>query len=324
MLLSIPSIFVILYLLGAMAGFSRLDWWVAMLFPTCVFLAHQTLPGASYLAFCSMIEHAAASYPTPIAAAGLASTGAVWYYMGRVRLGPSPHRDSGGAPLRLPGSRFGQFLLGEAARRSHLDRWKYACGALYETPVLGHVWFLILGGLVVLALIAYVPDIQLFVFVSVCVDLVSEVDLPVRSTFFPVAGRRERYFATMALVAALWVYSLLVGSAIILGANLLVCILPDLALGRFELSPGFVKAEYLWVPLVATPIVVLGRALYHANRRGFMVFLAVSMCLFFTIPTIATVLPTYVAFSVAALAWILCAVTFRRLALHSDLVWQKQ
>jgi hypothetical protein len=154
--------------------------------------------------------------------------------------------------------------------------------------------------------------------------LVTDVDLPVLLTFFPVAGRRERYFATMALVAALWIYSLLVGSALILGTNLLVCVIPDFTLGRLEMSPGFVETECLWVPLVGIPVVFLGRALYHGSRAGFVIFVILGVCLFLTIPTIAILLSTRVVFSVAALAWILCAVTFRRLTMRRDFVWQKQ
>jgi hypothetical protein len=326
MLISTPGIFFVFYLFGATAGFYGLDWSVAMLLLIGVFLVHHVLPGASCLAFCSMIEHAAACYPAPVAAAGLATAGALWHYMGRVRLVPSSYYedDEADEPVRSPGSRFGQFLLGEATRRSHLDRWRYACGALYRAPVLRNARLSFLGSLIILALIAYVPWARFVLFILACVDPVRDVNLPVRSTFFPVAGRRERYFATMALVAALWVYSLLVGGAIILATNLLVCVVPDLAVASLKLRPSFVEIEYLCVPLAGTPLVILGRALYHESRAGFVVLILVGVCLFFTIPIVAAVLSTRLVFGVAALAWLLCAVTFRRMALCRDLVWRKQ
>jgi hypothetical protein len=217
------------------------------------------------------------------------------------------------------------FFQRAIARRGLSDRRRYVWGALYLTCVLMVPQWTGLVCLVLLAAVwsGFAPSVAPFVIGVVPLMMAGLLQPPLGTTLLVAGGRRERFFATAALMLGLGAASVLVVGVAIALTHLLAPLVPAFEWKGIVLHLQPVCPALLLVPLVVFPVVTLMNILFR--RRP--VWLLVSLMLVFVVVSFCAALlgrlgatqPGLSAVGIL-LSWSICLAAVRRIALHRDLV----
>ena len=218
-----------------------------------------------------------------------------------------------------------RYFQGVIGRRPLSDPGKYAWGTLYTTCVLvGPQWKGILAlALVWLAFGGYFPAAAPMFMGFLPLMTAGFLQSPLGTVLLVAGGRKERFFATVALIlgfSAVWV--LLFGVVVGL-THLLAPVVPAVTVRGYTLSLHAISFQVVWIPLVLVPVVGLVQTLFCRKP----VSLALSIMLVTTIMMMSSSpLGLYQAVTPMAavggtiLTWGICMSLLYRIAMHSDLV----
>ncbi len=211
--------------------------------------------------------------------------------------------------------------------RSLSDLGTYAWGALYTTGVLvAPQWRGVLTvALVGVALAGYFPPLAPMFMSFLPLMTAGFLQSPLGTALLVAGGRKERFFATAALIlglSILWVllFGLLVGLT-----HLLAPLVPAVTVRGVTLSLHAISFQVLGIPLVLVPLVGLVQTLFCRKPAWLML----SITLVTTLIIISsTPLGLYCAITPAlaiagtVLSWGICLSLLYRIAMHRDLVRQ--
>jgi hypothetical protein len=204
---------------------------------------------------------------------------------------------------------------------------KYAWGALYTTCVLvAPQW----KGILTLALAwtvfaGYFPAVAPMVMGLLPLMTVGFLQSPLGMALLVAGGRKERFFATAALILGFSVLWVLLFGALVGLTQLLAPIVPAVTVRGATLALHALGFEMLAIPLVVVPVVGLVQTVFYRKPMG----LALSIILVATFMMISsTPLGLYRAVTPALavggtlLSWGICLSLLYRIAMHRDLVRQ--
>lgn len=204
---------------------------------------------------------------------------------------------------------------------------KYAWGVLYTTCVLvGPQWkWLLTFTVLAITCTAYFPPMAPGVISVVFFMMTGFVQPPLCTAWLVAGGRRERFFATVALILALGVVSALMIGVLAGLTHLLVPLAPPLRFKGLTLDPHAISFTVLLVPLVLLPVVGLLQTLFCrkplALALSIMLVLAIIMVSSLPLNLYQAVTPM-LAVGGTVLSWAVCVSILYRIAMRSDLVRQ--
>jgi uncharacterized membrane protein YccF (DUF307 family) len=220
--------------------------------------------------------------------------------------------------------RFFQRVIGS---RPPFDPGKYAWGALYTTCVLvAPQWKGILTiALAWTAFAGYFPAAGPMVIGFLPLMTAGFLQSPLGTALLVAGGRKERFFATVALILAFSMVWVLLFGVFVGLTHLLAPVVPALTVRGVTLTLHALGFAILAIPLVVVPVVGLVQTLFYRKPVG----LALSIMLVATIMMISTSpLGLYRAITPAlavggtVLSWGICLSLLYRIAMHRDLVGQ--
>jgi hypothetical protein len=218
--------------------------------------------------------------------------------------------------------RFFQRVIGT---RQPTSLAKYAWGVLYTTCVLvGPQWkWLLTFAVVAITFTAYFPPVAPGVISVVFFMMTGFVQPPLCTAWLVAGGRRERFFATVALILVLGVVSALLVGALAGLTHLLAPLAPPIRFKGLTLDPHALSFQVLAIPLVLLPVVGLLQTLFCRKP----VALALSIVLVLTVIMMSSmplalyqVVTPAIAVGGTVLSWAVCVSILYRIAMRSDLV----
>lgn len=218
--------------------------------------------------------------------------------------------------------RFFQRAIG--ARRS-TSLSKYVWGVLYTTCVLvAPQWkWLLTFAVLAITCTAYSPLMAPSVISVVFFMMTGFVQPPICTAWLVAGGRKERFFATVALILVLAVVAALLVGVLVGLTHLLAPLVPPVRWKGLTLAPHALSFQVLAVPLVLLPVVGLLQTLFYRKP----VALALSIMLVLTVIMVSSMpLSLYQAVTPAlavggtVLSWAVSVTILHRIAMRSDLV----
>lgn len=227
-------------------------------------------------------------------------------------------------PKNIPPSldRFFQRAIGT---RRPTSPAKYAWGVLYTTCVLvGPQWkWLLTFAVLAITCTAYFPPMAPGVISAVFFMMTGFVQPPLCTAWLVAGGRKERFFATVALILVLGVVSALLVGALAGLTHLLAPLAPPIRWKGLALDPHALSFQVLAVPLVLLPVVGLLQTLFCrkplALALSIMLVLAIIMVSSMPLNLYQAVTPA-IAIGGTVLSWVVCMSILYRIAMRSDLV----
>jgi hypothetical protein len=220
--------------------------------------------------------------------------------------------------------RYFQRVIG---RRPPSDLGKYVWGALYTTCVLvGPQWKGILAlALVWLALGGYSRAAAPMVMGFLPLMTVGFLQSPLGTALLVAGGRRERFFATVALILGFSVVWVLLFGVLVGLTHLLAPVVPAVTVRGDTLSLHAISFQVVWIPLVLVPVVGLVQTLFCRKPvwLALSIMLVTAILMLFTSPLgLYRAITPMVMSGATVLTWGICLLILYRIALHSDLVRQ--
>jgi hypothetical protein len=204
---------------------------------------------------------------------------------------------------------------------------KYAWGVLYTTCVLvGPQWkWLLTFAVLTVTCTAYFPPMAPGVISVVFFMMTGFVQPPLCTAWLVAGGRKERFFATVALILALGVVSALLVGVLAGLTHLLAPLAPPIRWKGLTLAPHALSFQVLAIPLVLLPVVGLLQTLFYRKP----VWLALSIMLVLTLIMVSSmplslyqVVTPALAVGGTVLSWAVCVSILYRIAMKSDLARQ--
>jgi hypothetical protein len=291
-------------------------------------------------------------YRLPVILSGVGTAMTAWWWLGRANrfraycgkpvLGPlfawdtvevqRKRRAAASTSLSQPHPVIDRYFLAAIKRCEHPGLAQHIWGAFYTTLLqMIPEWKTgILAGLGLLACIlwaGYDPSsAPFFITIFPLIGAMSMDEL--HSSLFlelPIAsGRRERFYATIVLLGIAAGVSILGLVLTILTLNLLMPLVPEVCVGGRTLTFHPIPLRLLELPMVAFPL--LGLASIWLSKKAFGRLLPgvviAAWMLLVSHGTSVPGLPLKAVLFVTILAWLICALGIRRIAMRSDLVRQ--
>lgn len=266
--------------------------------------------GAAFLDLHVVAERVILNHPFVIAFLGLATTAAVWIWLGNhnwarrfctvSRLGmldvwdQNKMREYGRKQAATKPDKFKnhpepwveQFFLGRMKRCDHLGPGRYIWGGLYTTYGIALSGWkgLLSGWLVALALVLCLsywrPEGTNILFLMVGAMAIN-MRLPVYSSLAIPGGRNERFFTAIILagsVAVLVTAALAVTAAASMG---LTPIMPEVTLRSVDLSFHAMSLRLLIIPSIVIPIALALRLILFRNPYSAIASISLMMAMMF-------------------------------------------
>jgi hypothetical protein len=202
---------------------------------------------------------------------------------------------------------------------------KHAWGVLYTTCVLvGPQWkWLLTFAVVAITFTAYFPPVAPGVISVIFFMMTGFVQPPLCTAWLVAGGRRERFFATVALILVLGVVSALLVGVLAGLTHLLAPLAPPIRFKGLALDPHALSFQVLAIPLVLLPVVGLLQTLFYrkplALALSIMLVLAIIMVSSMPLSLYQAVTPA-LAIGGTVLSWAVCISILYRIAMRSDLV----
>jgi hypothetical protein len=218
-----------------------------------------------------------------------------------------------------------RYFQGVIGRRPPSDPGKYAWGALYTTCVLvGPQWKGILTlALVWLAFGGYSRAAAPMVMGFLPLITVGFLQSPLGTALLVAGGRRERFFATVALILGFSIVWVLLFGVVVGLIHLLAPVVPAVTVRGYTLSLHAISFQVVWIPLVLVPVVGLVQTLFCRKPvwLALSIMLVTAILMLFTSPLgLYQAITPMVMSGAAVLTWGICLLILYRIALHSDLV----
>jgi hypothetical protein len=204
---------------------------------------------------------------------------------------------------------------------------RYAWGAAYTTCVLaGPQWKGILTlSLAWTAFAGYFPAVAPMVMGFLPLMTAGFLQSPLGTALLVAGGRRERFFATAALILGFSVFWVLLFGALVGLTLLLAPLVPAVTVQGVTLTLHAISFHVLAIPLVVVPVVGLVQTLFHrrpvALALSIMLLTALVMISWLPLGLYRAVAPT-LAVGGTVLSWGICLFLLYRIAMHRDLVRQ--
>ncbi|OHB67224.1 MAG: hypothetical protein A2Y76_12225 [Planctomycetes bacterium RBG_13_60_9] len=220
-----------------------------------------------------------------------------------------------------------RFFQGVIGSHGPSDPGKYAWGALYTTSVLiAPQWKgLLTIMLFAVAMAGYSLLMAPFAISFISLMMTGLIHPPIRAALLVAGGRKERFFATVALILVFGAASVLIVGVLVGLTHLLALIVPAVTWRGVTLDLQAISLTVLAIPLAIIPIAGLIQTLFYRKP----VWLALSamlvmviMMLFFTAPGSYQAVTPARAIGGTVLSWGICLSIMYRVAMHSDLVRQ--
>jgi len=218
--------------------------------------------------------------------------------------------------------RFFQRAIGA---RSLSSPGKYVWGVLYTTCVLvGPQWkWLLTFTVLAVTFTAYFPPVAPGVISVVFFMMTGFVQPPLGTALLVAGGRRERFFATVALLLVLGVFSTLLIGILIGLTHLLAPLVPPIRFKGLTLDPHALSLTVLAVPLVLLPLVGLLQTLFCRKPvwLALSIMLVLTVVMAFSLPLgLYEAVTPVLAVTGTVLSWGICLSILYRIARRSDLV----
>jgi hypothetical protein len=171
-------------------------------------------------------------------------------------------------------------------------------------------------------LVSYVPETwSLFLISITAITGVRAVRLPTHMGVFPAGGRRERYVATMMLLASAWVLCIACVGMAVLESGIVSWVVPNVTLFGVTLSPDPLSVRFFWAALVLPPAAMLVLVLGHLN--AWVSSILVGAVIVGVVPVgirLGSALGTGHVLVASVVLWVFVVVLVRQLAWRGDLV----
>ena len=220
-----------------------------------------------------------------------------------------------------------RFFQGAIGTRRPSSPSRYIWGVLYTTCVLvGPQWkWLLTFAVLAIACTAYFPPMAPGVISVVFFMMTGFVQPPLCTAWLVAGGRRERFFATVALILVLGVVSALLVGVLAGLTHLLAPLAPTIRWKGLALAPHALSFQVLAIPLVLLPVVGLLQTLFCrkplALALSIMLVLALIMVSSMPLNLYQAVTPALAVIG-TILSWAICMSILYRIAMRSDLVRQ--